>query len=139
MEHPIWVAVLLQLGVCPVLNVAAACWVVNLIVVLVVVPVDATRSEVSTCKRVPEVAGSCLVLRVLVAVLSRKVDINVVEHLEVDLRVEVVAAVCVLRSHAVREYIAVREVSLEVLATACKRYRVVCCETSAEELLSIVL
>ena len=70
MEHPVRVAELMLFGVCPVLNVAAACRVVNLVVVLVVVPVDATRSEVSTGKRVPKVAGSCLVLRVLVAVLS---------------------------------------------------------------------
>ena len=69
-EHPVRVAELLQLGVGPVLYVAAACGVVNLVVVLVVVPVDAARSEVYACKRVPEVAGSSLVLRVLGAVLS---------------------------------------------------------------------
>ena len=45
-----------------------------------------------------------------------------VEHLEIYLSVEVVATVCVLRGHSVREYVAVREVSLEVLATASKRY-----------------
>ena len=64
------------------------------------IPVLASREEVGAGQRVPEESRCGLVLDVLVGELRAGLYLDVVEDGEVDLGVEVVASVLILRSHA---------------------------------------
>ena len=98
-EYPVRILELLHGSVSPVVDIDTPGSVIHLVIVLVVVPVLASREQVGTRKRIEKEAGSSLVFNVLVCIFCIEVKMHFLEDSEIHLGIEVMAHIVVLRSY----------------------------------------
>ena len=137
-QCPVRVTVLLQSGVCPVLDITSSRFIIHLEVVFIVVPVFTSREQIYTSQRVEQESGSSLILHILVGILGAEVNVNILQDIKSHFRIQVMAAVGIAWSHTFRVHITIREVRLDIFITTGQRDRVVCCKSGAIEFFRIV-
>ena len=100
-QSPIRVGELFLNCICPVVNIDLLSLVKYFVVVFVIVPILASREQVSTCQRVVQITRSRLVFDVLSVVTSTYVNVKLSPQVETNFSQQVMAHICIFRNDTV--------------------------------------